>query len=84
MLLLRASPKPSQLQWAPRHRQKLIGLQGHLLSHSDRAGVSKPGGFWAYFLTFFAGDGPLEWVRPLPKAPERSWHASGPSFSPNR
>ena len=32
---------------------------------------------------FFAGDGPLEWVRPIPKAPERSWHASGPSFSPN-
>ena len=31
-----------------------------------------------------AGDGPLEWVRPVPKAPERSWHASGPSFRPNR
>ena len=31
-----------------------------------------------------AGDGPLEWVRPPPKAPERSWHASGPSFRPNR
>ena len=31
-----------------------------------------------------AGDGPLEWVRPIPKAPERSWHASGPSFRPNR
>ena len=31
-----------------------------------------------------AGDGPLEWVRPSPKAPERSWHSSGPSFSPNR
>ena len=30
-----------------------------------------------------AGDGPLEWVRPVPKAPERSWHASGPSFKPN-
>ena len=36
-----------------------------------------PGGFWAYFLTFLARDGPLEWVRPIPKAPERSWHASG-------
>ena len=35
------------------------------------------------FLFFFAGDGPLEWVRPIPKAPERSWHASGPSFRPN-
>ena len=31
-----------------------------------------------------AGDGPLEWVRPVPKAPEQSWHASGPSFRPNR
>ena len=31
-----------------------------------------------------AGDGRLEWVRPVPKAPERSWHASGPSFRPNR
>ena len=31
-----------------------------------------------------AGDGPLEWVRPVPKSPERSWHASGPSFRPNR
>ena len=28
-----------------------------------------------------AGDGPLEWVRPIPKALERSWHASGPSFT---
>ena len=26
----------------------------------------------------------MEWVRPVPKAPERSWHASGPSFRPNR
>ena len=32
---------------------------------------------------FFARDGPLEWVRPIPKAPERSWRASGPSFRPN-
>ena len=32
---------------------------------------------------FFAGDGPSEWVRPIPKALERSWHASGPSFRPN-
>ena len=24
----------------------------------------------------------MEWVRPIPKAGERSWHASGPSFSP--
>ena len=31
-----------------------------------------------------AGHGPLEWVRPVPKAPERFWHASGPSFRPNR
>ena len=31
-----------------------------------------------------AGDGPLEWVRPVPKAPEQSWHASGPSFRQNR
>ena len=31
-----------------------------------------------------AGDGPLEWVRPVPKLLERSWHASGPSFKPNR
>ena len=44
----------------------------------------RPGGFWAYFLTFLARDGPLEWVRPIPNAPERSWHASGPIFSPNR
>ena len=36
-----------------------------------------PGGLWAFFLTFFAGDGPSEWVRPIPKAPERSRHASG-------
>ena len=39
--------------------------------------------FGAYFLTFLARDGPLEWVRPIPNAPERSWHASGPIFSPN-
>ena len=26
----------------------------------------------------------MEWVRPIPNAPERSWHASGPIFSPNR
>ena len=45
--------------------------------------VSNPGGFWEYFLTFLARDGPLEWVRPIPNAPERSWHASGPIFSPN-
>ena len=32
---------------------------------------------------FFAGDSPLEWVRPIPKASERSWHASGSSFNPN-
>ena len=31
-----------------------------------------------------AGHGPLEWVRPVPKAPERSWHASGASFRPKR
>ena len=31
-----------------------------------------------------AGDGPLEWVRPVPKAPERSWHASGTGFRPHR
>ena len=31
-----------------------------------------------------AGDGPSEWVRLGPKAPERSWHASGASFKPNR
>ena len=31
-----------------------------------------------------ARDGALEWVRPVPKAPEQSWHASGPSFRPNR
>ena len=31
-----------------------------------------------------ARDGPLEWVRHIPKAPQRSWHASGPSFRPNR
>ena len=30
-----------------------------------------------------AGHGPLEWVGPIPTAPERSWHASGPSFRPN-
>ena len=42
-----------------------------------------PAGFWAYFLTFLAQDGPLERVRPIPNAPERSWHASGPSFTPN-
>ena len=42
-----------------------------------------PGAAWAHFFTFFVRDGPLEWVRPIPKAPERSWHASGPSFSPN-
>ena len=30
-----------------------------------------------------AGDGPLEGVRPVLKAPEPSWHASGPSFMPN-
>ena len=42
-----------------------------------------PGVFWAYFLIFLARDGPFEWVRPIPKAPERSWHASGPSFRPN-
>ena len=31
-----------------------------------------PGGFGTYFLTFVARDGPLEWVRPMPKAPELS------------
>ena len=31
-----------------------------------------------------ARDSPLEWVRPVPKAPEQSWHASGPSFKPSR
>ena len=46
-------------------------------------GAANPGAARAHFFTFFAGDGPLEWVRPIPKAPERSWHASGPSFSPN-
>ena len=35
------------------------------------------------FLLFLPGDGSLECVRPIPKAPERSWHASGPSFRPN-
>ena len=30
-----------------------------------------------------ARDGPLEWVRPMSKALERSWQASGPSFRPN-
>ena len=49
-----------------------------------RGGQGYPGAAWAHFFTFFAGDGPLEWVRPIPKAPERSWHASGPSFRPNR
>ena len=44
---------------------------------------ANPGAARAHFFTFFAGDGPLEWVRPIPKAPERSWHASGPSFRPN-
>ena len=34
-------------------------------------------------MTFLARDGPFEWVRPIPNAPERSWHASGPIFSPN-
>ena len=43
-----------------------------------RASNAAPGGFWAYFLTFFAGDGPLERVRPIPNAPEWSCHASGP------
>ena len=47
-------------------------------------GCGIPGAARAHFFTFFAGDGPLEWVRPIPKAPERSWHASGPSFRPNR
>ena len=35
------------------------------------------------FLGFFAEDGPLEWVRPIPKTPQLSWHASGASFRPN-
>ena len=35
-------------------------------------------------MTFLACDGPLECGRPIPNAPERSWHASGPIFSPNR
>ena len=26
----------------------------------------------------------MKWVRHIPNAPERSWHASGPIFSPNR
>ena len=42
-----------------------------------------PGAAWPHFFTFFAGDGPLEWVRPIPNALERSWDASGSSFSPN-
>ena len=50
-----------------------------LIGEQDRAGVHGK-----VFFVFFAGDGPLEWVRPIPKAPERSWHASGPSFRPNR
>ena len=46
--------------------------------------IAQPDGFWAYFLTFLAGDDPFEWVRPIPNAAERSWQAFGPIFSLNR
>ena len=45
--------------------------------------LEQPGGFGAYFFTSLAHGGPLEGVRPIPKAPERSWHASGLIFSLN-
>ena len=35
------------------------------------------------FLLFWLRDGPFESLRPIPNAPERSWHASGSIFNPN-
>ena len=36
----------------------------------DVAGIPRTA--WAHLFTFFVGDSPSEWVRPLPKVPERS------------